>query len=249
MKTTHVLFLSIGLLLLSCQSKQDKKEITAQDMVIVEKTPANTDWKVLFDGTSFEHWRGYNDTEMPSEWSIDGDAMVFTPSGENGNNIVSEETYTNFVLSLEWKIAEGGNSGIFWGVHEAENLSEPYLTGPEIQVLDDAKHPDSFVGEGTHKAGSLYDMIAPSDLTVVNPAGEWNACEITIDHNKNQGMVTLNGTKIVSFPVHGANWDAMVANSKFADWEHFGMHQTGHIGLQDHGDKVWFRNIKIKRIN
>ena len=141
------------------------------------------------------------------------------------------------MLSLEWKIAEGGNSGIFWGVYEDPKFSEAYQTGPEIQVLDDERHPDAKQGNGTHVSGSLYDMIGPSEK-VVNPAGEWNLCEISINHNTNQGSVNLNGVNIVNFPVHGEGWDALVANSKFKDWEGFGAYPTGHIGLQDHGDKV-----------
>ena len=92
-----------------------------------------------------------------------------------GKNIISKEKYTNFILSLEWKISEAGNSGIFWGVYEDEKFSEAYMTGPEIQVLDNEKHPDSFVGNGIHKAGSLYDLIGyPAED--IYPAGEWNQC-------------------------------------------------------------------------
>ena len=108
------------------------------------------------------------------------------------------------------------------------------------------KHPDSFVGEGTHKVGALYDMIAPAQ-SVVKPAGEWNLCIIEVDHNANKGMVSLNGTIIVEFPVQGAEWDALVENSKFQGWKGFGIYPTGHLALQDHGNQVWFRDIKIKR--
>jgi len=149
---------------------------------------------------------------------------------------------------LEWKIAEGGNSGIFWGVHEDSKFGEVYQTGPEIQVLDNERHPDAKVNGKLHQAGALYDMVAPSE-DVCKPAGEWNHCIITINHTANSGTVVLNNVEIVKFPVHGAEWDAMVANSKFKDWEGFGIYKTGHIALQDHGDKVWYRNIKIKEIH
>jgi hypothetical protein len=98
-----------------------------------------------------------------------------------------------------------------------------------------------------YQAGALYDLVQP-EHDVCNPAGEWNLCVLKVNHKTNQGSVTLNGTEIVSFPVHGEAWDAMVAKSKFKGWEGFGKHHTGHIGLQDHGDKVWFRNIKIKEL-
>ena len=149
---------------------------------------------------------------------------------------------------MGWKISEGGNSGIFWGVFEDPKFSEAYLTGPEIQVLDNERHPDANVNGKLHQAGALYDMIEPGQ-DVVNPAGEWNLCIITIDHNKNIGTVEMNGTKIVEFAAHGKEWDNMVAKSKFADWEGFGKYQTGKIGLQDHGDVVSYRNIKIKELN
>jgi hypothetical protein len=208
----------------------------------------SSDWEFLFDGSNFDQWRGYGTDEMYAEWSIDGDAMKFTPGKEGGKNIISKSTYENFVLSLEWKISEGGNSGIFWGVHESPEFKEAYETGPEIQVLDDAKHPDSFVAEGTHKAGSLYDMIKRPD-GLINPAGEWNKVELEVNHKTNLAKLKLNGKDAFTFPVHGDKWDAMVADSKFNGWKGFGKFKNGHIGLQDHSDVVWYRNIKIKRLD
>ena len=190
---------------------------------------------------------------MYPEWTIEDGAMVFTPpegskiGDGSGKNIITKGEYTDFVLSLEWKIVEGGNSGIFWSVFEDSKLSEAYQTGPEIQVLDNAKHPDSFVPGGTHKAGSLYDMIAcPEEL--IKPAGEWNLCVLEINHKTNIGKVSMNGKEAITFPVEGEAWNSMVENSKFKGWEGFGTHQTGHIGLQDHGFQVSFRNIKIKEL-
>jgi len=114
-------------------------------------------------------------------------------------------------------------------------------------VLDNERHPDAKANPKFHQAGALYDMVQPKH-DVCNPAGEWNLCVLKVNHETNQGSVTLNGIEIVSFPVHGEEWNALVANSKFKDWEGFGKHQTGHIGLQDHSDKVWYRNIKIKEL-
>lgn len=206
----------------------------------------DNEWTILFDGSNMDHWRGYLEDGMPSEWQIEDGAMAFTP-GENGKkNIITKEKYTNFILSLEWKISERGNSGIFWGVFEMEKHSEPYSTGPEIQVLDNYGHPDGKYD--THTAGSLYDMIGVS-RDLAKPVGEWNHCVVEIDHRTNLGKVSLNGTQVYTFPVHGEAWDEMVANSKFKEWEDFGKYPTGHIGLQDHSDKVWFRNIKIKNLD
>jgi len=212
-----------------------------------DESDSSSDWTILFDGTSLDNWRGYLSEDIYPEWTIQDEVMVFNPSNVGGKNIITKEKYTNFILSLEWKISEVGNSGIFWGVHEDKRFSEAYMTGPEIQVLDNERHPDSFVGNGIHKAGSLYDMIGYPDEHI-NPAGKWNKCVLEIDHKKNIGTVTMNDKVSISFPLSGEKWDAMVANSKFKDWEGFGIYSTGHIGLQDHSDQVSYRNIKIKEL-
>ena len=208
------------------------------------------DWEVLFDGTSFEGWHFYNAGEIKDLWKLEDGAMVFYPPKRRKKgtsfNIVTDKEYESFVLSLEWKVSKGGNSGIFWGVFEDERFEQPYETGPEIQVLDDERHPDAKNGT-THQAGALYDMVAPSKK-VVRPAGEWNTVVLTVDHTVNKGKVVFNGEEIVAFPVHGPEWDKMVATSKFADWEGFGKYPKGKIGLQDHGDIVAYRNIKIKKL-
>lgn len=208
------------------------------------------DWKVLFDGTSFDGWKGYNQEGIPDSWIIEDGAMVLEPPEsrpEGANyNLVTNDEYTDFVLSLEWRISEGGNSGFFWGIQEDEKYKEPYETGPEIQILDNAKHPDAKVGT-THQAGSLYDMVGP-DKDVTKPVGEWNTCVLTVDHKAKEGSVVLNGEEIVTFPVGDEMWNVMVSKSKFADWEGFGKVTSGKIGLQDHGDGVAFRNIKIKEL-
>lgn len=247
----YLLLLSFAsLTLMACKEKpseaQDDTQMTAE--VMEEKVkPDNSNWITLFDGSSFDQWRGYLSEEMHPEWTIEDGAMVFNPGKRGGKNIITKDKFTNFILSLEWKISEGGNSGIFWGVHEDSIYREAYETGPEIQVLDNERHPDAKVAGGTHTAGALYDMIKPS-ADVTKPAGEWNLCVLEVNHTTNLGKVSLNGTELFTFPVHGDEWDAMVANSKFKDWKGFGKYQTGHIGLQDHSDKVWYRNIKIKKL-
>ncbi|REE83390.1 uncharacterized protein DUF1080 [Lutibacter oceani] len=211
-------------------------------------TEDNNDWVSLFDGKTFNGWHNYNTKTISDEWQIIDGAMVFTPDpNKDGgiNNLVTDNDYTNFKLSIDWKISEGGNSGIFFGVFEDEQFSVPYQTGPEIQVLDDLQHPDK--ENVTHRSGSLYDMIAPSEEAVKN-VGEWNTCIIEINHKTNSGNIWLNEKKIVSFPVEGAEWDTMVSKSKFKDWPAFGKYKTGKIGLQDHGNSVSFRNIKIKEL-
>ncbi|WP_339916820.1 DUF1080 domain-containing protein [Yeosuana marina] len=240
-----ILFLTM-LVITITSCKQVKKESTdvEPDQSEVKK---ESEWVSLFDGTSFDKWRGYLSESMYPEWTIEDGVMVFTPGEKGGKNIITKDTFTNFELSLEWKISEGGNSGIFWGVFEDPKYSEAYQTGPEIQVLDNERHPDALANPKYHQAGALYDMVQPM-YDVCKPANEWNVCVLKVNHETNQGSVTLNGTEIVTFPVHGEEWDSLVENSKFKGWEGFGKHRTGHIGLQDHGNKVSFKNIKIRKL-
>ncbi len=242
-----------GILIFGCKAKRKTvvEEKTADKIEeVATETEGQEEWTVLFDGTSFEGWHGFGSSEMPAEWKLEAEAMVFHPPKERVKNkvydIVTDKEYTDFVLSLEWKISKGGNSGIFWGINEGGEYKKPYTTGPEIQVLDNLNHPDAKNGT-THQAGALYDMVAPSK-DVVKPVGEWNHCVITVNHKTNTGKVVLNGEEVVDFPTHGDEWNAMVAKSKFADWDGFGAFTTGKIGLQDHNDIVAYRNIKIKEL-
>ncbi|WP_088340151.1 3-keto-disaccharide hydrolase [Robiginitalea sediminis] len=231
-----------------CKDAPKEGEKASEMTQMEPEAEAVSDWISLFDGSSFEGWKGYNQNGMPGAWTIEDGAMVFTPPAERPEganyNLVTEGRFSNFVLSLEWRISEGGNSGVFWGVEELEQYGQPYVTGPEIQVLDNEKHPDAKAGT-THQAGALYDMVAPS-ADVTKPVGEWNLMEITVNYAAQEGKVVLNGTEIVRFPLGNEAWDTMVAGSKFAGWEGFGKYPTGKIGLQDHGDVVAYRNIKLK---
>ncbi|MEG3655957.1 DUF1080 domain-containing protein [Arenibacter palladensis] len=249
----------IAVMVIGCKDKADKgkMDMDSDSMANTEQgTPTPTasaegEWKVLFDGTNFDAWKRYKEDGVGEAWKIEDGAMIFYPPKEREKgekyNLVTKEEFTNFVLSIDWKISEGGNSGIFWGVQEIESLREAYHSGPEIQVLDNEKHPDAKNGP-VRQAGALYDMVGPSE-DVTKAVGEWNTCVITVDHITNKGNVVLNGTEIASFPVHGEEWEAMIDKSKFKGSEHFGKYKTGKIGLQDHGDIVSFRNIKIKTLD
>ncbi|MDA8763224.1 DUF1080 domain-containing protein [Flavobacteriaceae bacterium] len=239
-KILLILFVSLSV---ACKEAPKKKTATA------EAPAAKKEWVDLFDGVSFKGWHQFNSSEMSDTWVIEDGAMVLpdgTGSGK-GNNIVTDKEYTNFELSMEWKIVEGGNSGIFWGVKEGEGYKTPYQTGPEIQVLDNEGHPDSFIKPNYHQAGALYDMVQPTQ-NVCKPAGEWNHVLISINYNSNKGSVKLNDVEIVTFALTGPEWDALVADSKFSDWDDFAKFKTGKIGLQDHGDGVSYRNIKIREL-
>lgn len=209
-----------------------------------------TEWEYLFDGTSMDAWHIYNNATGNNPWAIENGTLYFPgrePGSKNEYNLVTNKDYTDFKLSLEWKISEAGNSGIMWGVIEDLKFDHPYNTGAEIQILDNERHPDAKANPKYHQAGALYDMVQPTQ-DVCKPAGEWNLCEIEINHKTNKGSVVLNGTEIVTFPLHGEAWEAMIAKSKFKDWKDFGKSRTGKICLQDHENKVWFKNIKIKNL-
>lgn len=206
-------------------------------------------WIDLFDGSTTDGWHGYGKDGIGSSWVVeDGMLMLNVVEGdegrtraEDGGDIVTDNEYENYHLSLEWKISECGNSGIMFNVVESDQYKKTYHTGPEMQVLDNTCHPDAKIH--THRAGDLYDMI-PCSVESVRPAGEWNHAEIIIDHGNTQFL--LNGKKVVEFTMFDQSWSEMIANSKFKDMPGFGKGRKGRIALQDHGDAVAYRNIKIK---
>ncbi|MGA0896363.1 MAG: 3-keto-disaccharide hydrolase [Flavobacteriaceae bacterium] len=229
--------------------------LSSFDTTNSEKNQINEkEWESLFDGSTLNGWHRFNRKGVAPIWTAKDGVLTFDPSlrpeGDYVHDLVTDKVFKSFQLSIEWNISEGGNSGIFWGVQEGESHNKPYSTGPEIQVLDNELHPDAKANPKFHQAGALYDLVQPSK-DVCKPAGEWNHVLLTIDYDKNEGSVELNGTKIVEFPLRGEEWDALVANSKFNDdcnFKRFGKFRTGKIGLQDHGDKVSFRNIKIREL-
>ena len=252
MKRILTLGLVLGMLGFGCKPKAESKENTSDTQVLEETAAVESEWITLFDGSSFDGWNVYPGKQVPEAWHLEDGAMVLrtTEYRKDGNrfNMVTDREFTNFELSLEWMVTEGANSGVMWSVVEDEKYPEPYYSGPEIQVLDNINHPDAKNGT-SHQAGALYDMVSPAK-DVVKPLGEWNTYHITINHKTNEGIVVLNGEKIVEFPVNGDAWDTMVANSKFATWEAFGKSKTGKIALQDHGEAITigYRNIKIREL-
>jgi hypothetical protein len=199
-------------------------------------------WKLLFDGKSLKGWRIYQKQEVSPKWKVQDGAIVLTEGG--AGDLVTAEEYGDFELELEWKIAEGGNSGIMYHVKEDPTFKATYNTGPEMQVLDDERHPDAKQGKnGNRTAGSLYDMLPPAKKAT-KPAGQWNKVKLVIKDGKAQHW--MNGTKIVEYATKGPEWEKMVADSKFKGWEGFGKYDKGRIALQDHGDVVMYKNIKIR---
>lgn len=228
-----ILTMFVFLSMISGESEA-QNELTTQER--------NAGWVLLFDGKTTRGWRNYNKDGIGSAWKVVDGALVFDPaSGNEGGDIITEQTYENFELSLEWKISACGNSGLMFNVVEDKKYESPWLTGPEMQMLDNACHPDAKIHK--HRAGDLYDLIACSTETV-KPAGEWNQVRLIADGGRYEFW--LNGTQVVTFAMHTPEWNQMVANSKFREFSDFGKARKGHLALQDHGDKVWFRNIKIK---
>jgi hypothetical protein len=193
-------------------------------------------WRSLFDGRTTAGWRGYRKKEMPSGWEvIDGALTRVAPGGD----IVTIDQYGDFELSLEWRVSRGGNSGIFYRV--SEDLEHPWQSGPEMQVLDDAAHADG--RSPLTSAGALYG-IYPAKPGVVRPAGEWNAVRLVVKGQQVEHW--LNGEKVVDAEIGSPDWEARVKQSKFGAMPRYGRNRSGHIGLQDHGDRVSYRNIRIR---
>ncbi len=201
------------------------------------------DWVVLFNGETTEHWRGYNSDEFPSEvWKIEGDELVFMPAENMGaNDIITKEKYTDFELELEWWISEGGNSGIFHSVVEQPGVAI-YWSGIELQIIDGQGYDGLSEAQ---ESGALYDM-KPAIPQNVKPQGEWNSVRIVSDGPHVEYW--QNGEKVVEYERWSADWYSMVKNSKFECHPSFGNAPSGHIGLQDHGNVVRFRNIRIREL-
>lgn len=203
-------------------------------------SPGKSGWVPLFDGTSTAHWRGFRKNAFPEKgWEIQDNTLHFI-AGSGGGDIVTREEYASFDLRFEWKVSPGANSGVIYRVSEA--FEAPWHTGPEYQVLDDSKHPDG--RNPKTSAAAAYALLARNPATKPNPVGEWNQGRIVVqgDHVEHW----LNGQKAVSYDFNQPAFAALVQNSKFKNMPRFGRESTGHICLQDHGDAVWYRNIRIR---
>jgi Domain of Unknown Function (DUF1080) len=218
----------------------EPKEAKPNTLTAAEKKAG---WKLLFDGKSTKGWRGYQKKTVPAAWKVEEGLLTFAgkKDGVEGGDIVTVDQYENFELSLEWRISEGGNSGVMYHVLESED--RPYKTGPEMQVLDNKKHKDG--GNPLTSAGACYGLYPPPK-DVTKPVGEWNQARLVVDGPHVEHW--LNGEKVASYEKGGAEWNAKVAASKFKDWPAFGKATKGFIDLQDHNDPVAYRNIKIRVI-
>lgn len=247
MKKSYLALLAAAGLMAACSSPKTE-EAEMQDSVVVETAPVE-EWISLFDGQTLNGWSKYGGGEVGKAWKVENGELFLDATNKagwqtgDGGDIVTNEEFENFHLKYEWKIAQNGNSGVMFYVHEAPEFQYPWNTGPEMQVLDNAGHPDAKII--SHRAGDLYDLIVSSEETV-KPYGEWNQAEIIANNGKLD--LVLNGKTIVSTTMWTPEWEALIAKSKFKDMSGFGKYKKGKIALQDHGDLVHFRNIVIKKL-
>ena len=236
--------------------------------VLINKPQVNLDgfpkdkdgYHVIFDGKTFNGWRGYGKDAVPARWTIEDGSLKFNGTGfgeaqeADGGDIIFAHKFKNFELSFDWKVAKGANSGIFF--HAQEIKGEPiYISSPEYQILDNVNHADASQGEnGNRQSASLYDMI-PAKPQNSKPFGEWNSGSITVA--KGSVFHKQNGKTVVEYHLWTPKWNELIKNSKFAPGGGFplafnlltnlgGENKEGYIGFQDHGDDVWFKNIRIK---
>jgi hypothetical protein len=246
----------------SCQSTPEPEQTPSPSNDTTVAATANTTasgittaeqsegWQLLFDGQSKKGWHIYNNESEGAAWIVTDGTLHLDPKEKReggitigGGDIVTDQEYDNFHLSLEWKVDTTGNSGIIFYIKEDAKYPRSYHTGLEMQVLDNERHKDAKITK--HRAADLYDLVSSSPETV-KPAGEWN--KVDIISNKGALEFRLNDTKVLSTTLWDDNWKKMVAGSKFKQWPDFGTYKSGKIALQDHGDPVWYRNIKIKKL-
>jgi hypothetical protein len=224
------------------------KQATAANTLSAAETAAG--WKLLFDGKTTNGWRGFHAESFPANgWMVEDGAIKrvakgATPGG--GGDIITAGEYGNFELAIEWKLTAGGNSGLKYLIAEPAGSTSRSGVGYEMQILDDERHPDAKMGvNGNRTAGSLYDLIAPSSHAA-RPIGEWNEARLVVRGKHVEHW--LNGQRVVQFEIGSPEMKALIAKSKYKDIKGFGDATSGHILLQDHGDEVWFRNIKLRQL-
>jgi hypothetical protein len=244
-----IIVFAFACLCFSCGSNQ-----TSMNSTNNSEAGGDNGWITLFDGKTTNGWHSYGRTTVGKSWKVEDGTLRLDAAAkkgyqtEEGGDIVTNDEYDNFDLKLEWKISEKGNSGVVFYVHEDPKFSETWNTGLEMQVLDNGTptrlgHDDSRLY--THRAGDLYDLVAAKD-GVAKPAGEWNQVEII--SNKGKLDFYMNGQHTLTTTLWNDTWRQMVAISKFNSMPGFGTYKKGKIALQDHGNDVWYRNIRIKKL-
>ena len=208
-------------------------------------------WKLLFDGKTMKGWRNFYKPDLGGAWQVSENSITLDDTfkegwmSKGGGEITTDGIYENYEFTIDWKISEGGNSGIIFNAQEDDAKKHPYSwnTGPEFQVLDNEKHDDGKIPK--HRAGNLYDIFKYEPENV-KPQGQWNSAKIM----QKNGHVKLfvNGRNVIEYTIGSDEYKKAVAESKFKEDPMWGTYTKGHIVLQDHGNRVWYRNIKIRKI-
>lgn len=207
----------------------------------------DSDYDILFDGTtkSAKNFRSYDSPAISHRWQIEGDSLVFMGNGSSEmsrQDLMTKRTYRDFELLFEWKISERGNSGVLYRVVRGQ--SNPSVSALEYQIMDDWNHPAARKTPAK-SAASLYALYAPENKKL-KPTGQWNSAKIVVSGNIIEHW--LNGEKVVHAVVGSADWRHRLNGAKVPKWKKFGSATAGHICFQDHGNKVWYRNIRIRRL-
>jgi hypothetical protein len=227
---------SIVALALACTSTKSEPEQPVTPNVLSAAEQADG-WRLLFDGKTTTGWRNFGKPTISSSWQVVDGSLVRADTA--AGDIITVDKFRNFELAIDWKVAAKGNSGIFYRASEAADTI--WKSAPEMQVLDDAGHEN---GKDTlTSAGATYGLYA-APRGVVRPAGEWNNARLVVNGNHVEHW--LNDVKLFEYELGSADWKARVAKAKFSEYPIFGTAAEGHIGLQDHGDRVEFRNIRIR---
>lgn len=225
-------FAPLAAMLLACAPAQDSDAQASSPAAATAPGP----W---IDLQRADAWRGYRSETLPAGWEFDSTTRELTR--RRGGDIVTRQQFSRFEFEIEWKLGPRGNSGVFYWANEGTRVI--YENAPEMQILDNQGHGDG--RNALTSAGANYGLNAPSS-DVTRPIGEWNSARIvargdTVEH-------WLNGTKVVEYIAGSAEWTQLVAASKFNAWPTYGKARTGHIGLQDHGDVVFFRGLRVREL-
>jgi len=250
MKQSYFYLFIALFLLISCGNQPD---LASKLYAEIDPTaPLNTltakeqqaGWQLLFDGSTTNGWHGYNMQGVPDVWSVEDQCIVVHgEGGDEEQDIITNNTYRNFAFTVEYKLSTGSNSGILFQVKEDPTYSFSYETGPEVQLIDNEGYPGKLEEWQTH--GANYAMYPPK-AKPYHPAGEWNRLLIVV--NGNQVTHILNGVLIVDYEKYSDEWTQLRHSGKWANYPDYGKFDEGNIALQNHGSKLWFRNIKIKEL-
>lgn len=227
----------------ACNNSQDSKSSTGDTSMTQKQSEVAGEKISLFDGKTFNGWHSFNGGPQVTSWMIEDSSLVClgTAKDAHGGDIVTDSNYQNFELSWDWKVSKGANSGVMYHVVEDPKYKAPYETGPEYQIIDDIGFPGKL--EEWQKAGADYAMYLPNEKKKLKPVGEWNSSKIVF--NRGQAEYWLNGEKILEFQAWSEDWNKKKVDGKWKDYPDYGMAKTGKIALQDHGNKVYYRNIWI----